>query len=763
MGGSASLPAGLDHQQLFDMTKDTRLIMNKLLDYGLHKITVSEFVKLSSPEGCKNYVMFLTNSIHKLFYELQVEPGTDKRGVIFFRSIKDLTEPTAQEKVERQSLCLTLAYFYTRIFQIYGSIALTLIDDINDISQIGIFDGTDQRQGFGAPGLHPTTMYGGAFSLTTMGNFQFLKSYLTTHTKDNEGYRTQYMGTTPTTIGSIYFTADIDGQDASQEGKFAIAYNNADKFSYLSMTATPRKGAVSDDFIVSFGRIKYQKKGDATNREAVLPDSIKKSMTVSGKVSTSSSTGYTYSISGTTTSVSDYFNKIFAILVPHIRSLVEGGSVAGINDQSERDVQESLRLSKIITNLSRVKPLGHCIARGMQLLRAAPFDTDGISSICKPKFVESTRVSDSGLKTTVSRSGLPVEKLKESPGLSALSQLFYDTVQFGTPQVLIGTTPGKDGHSSKEKYLEFIRKMSVMFGDTTRTARASSSPDEVIKEGLDAISIGRDNALCKILGIKEQDIKLPKSLANQVYESVKALFARQYAHAQNCGAIIYRLFRVQRDQSSGYFQISLNPSLIQGGFAELNNINYDARELLMKYYNDCETTYLHGVEDIIAAKLAHDEKEKAQAQAQAQAQQQQAQGQAQAQGAQGQAQAQGAPVRMPPAHVAAARSARRILTDASAAAEAARKAQQQVRAQGPVAQPSQRQRLANTTGVPATAISDRTLRREGLRSNPQQAERYRPGNATDSSLTRRLRSVPEVGSYGGRRRTIKRRHYIGKE
>ena len=147
MGGSASLPAGLDHQQLFDMTKDTRLIMNKLLDYGLHKITVSEFVKLSSPEGSKKYVMFLANSIHKLFYELQVEPGTDKRGVIFFRSIKDLTEPTAQEKVERQSLCLTLAYFYTRIFQIYGSIALTLIDDINDISQIGIFDGTDQTTG----------------------------------------------------------------------------------------------------------------------------------------------------------------------------------------------------------------------------------------------------------------------------------------------------------------------------------------------------------------------------------------------------------------------------------------------------------------------------------------------------------------------------------------------------------------------------------------------------------------------------------------
>jgi hypothetical protein len=396
----------------------------------------------------------------------------------------------------------------------------------------------------------------------------------------------------------------------------------------------------------------------------------------------------------------------------------------------------------------------------MQLLRAAPFDKEGISSICKPKFVESTRVSDAGLKTTVSRSGLPVEKLKDSPGLSALSQLFYDTVQFGTPQVLIGTTPGKDGNSTKEKYLEFIRRMSRMFGDKARTARVDSSPDEVIKEGLDAITIGRDDALCKLLGIKDKDMTLPNPLAKQVYESVKALFARQYAHAQDCGKIIDRLFRVQRDQSSGYFQISLSPSLIQGGFAELNNINYDTRELLMKYYIDCETTYLHSVEDIIAAKHDHDEKTKqAQAQAQAQQQQQQqAQGaQAQVQGAQVQgAQVQGAPARIPPARVAAARSARRILSDASAA-EAARKAQQAQQQQGQQQQGQQAQ-------------GQQAQRAPLLRPSPQQqqANQIRAQQAIYNSRfpgrRRSLRLNPILeGAEGGRRRTIKKKHYIGNE
>jgi hypothetical protein len=251
-------------------------------------------------------------------------------------------------------------------------------------------------------------------------------------------------------------------------------------------------------------------------------------------------------------------------------------------------------------------------------------------------------------------------------------------------------------------------------------ARVDSSPDEVIKEGLDAIRISRDDDLCKILGIKDQDMQLPNSVAKQVYESVKKLFAQQYAHAQDCGAIINRLFRVQRDQSSGYFQISLSPTLIQGGFPELNSINYDARELLMKYYYNCETTYLHGVQDIIDAKRAADAS-KAQAQQQQQQQQAQAQQQQQAQGAQAQVQAQ--------------------------QAQAQTQVQTQVQRQGqqsrvPILHPSPQQQRSNQLRAQQQIIYNSRFpgRRKSLRLNP----------------------IPE-GAEGGRRHTMKRRHYIGKE
>jgi hypothetical protein len=113
MGGSSSVPSELTHEKLFELTKDTRAIMDKLLEYTTKKISVNDFLQLSNPEGCKKYVLFMTNSLHKLFYELQIAPSTDRRGVIFFRSIKELGQPTKEEDVERQSLCLTLAYFYT--------------------------------------------------------------------------------------------------------------------------------------------------------------------------------------------------------------------------------------------------------------------------------------------------------------------------------------------------------------------------------------------------------------------------------------------------------------------------------------------------------------------------------------------------------------------------------------------------------------------------------------------------------------------------
>ena len=69
----------------------------------------------------------------------------------------------------------------------------------------------------------------------------------------------------------------------------------------------------------------------------------------------------------------------------------------------------------------------------MQLLRLEPLDNKyGVSHICKTRFLETSR--------GISRSGIPEpgDFLSKSPGLSSLANLFYDTINFGTPKLVIG-------------------------------------------------------------------------------------------------------------------------------------------------------------------------------------------------------------------------------------------------------------------------------------------------------------------------------------
>lgn len=607
MGGSSSVPSELTHERLFDLTRDTRSIMDKLLEYTTKKMSVNDFLQLSNPEGCKKYVLFMTNSLHKLFYELQIAPSTDRKGVIFFRSIKELGQPTKEEDVERQSLCLTLAYFYTRIFQIYGALALTLIDDISYLSKTGVLDMvSDATPRLRAPGLRPTAYFGGAesggvFSLNNMGKFGFLRKFLMDQTYGDKGFRTQYTGDGKES-GSVYFTSTLNdiAESSTQDGAFSIAYTNAKEFARLPVTVK-EMGVGSSSILLTFGKLGYLKKGELQEREVSLPSSIKTTLEIvltPGGVNRSS---VEYIIKGSNTTLFSYLKRLFAVLIPFVKQLVEGESTstnASVASVSESDTSEHLKLRRIIENLNRVKPLGHCIARGLQLLRSAPFkDEPNLSYICKPKFLETSRITEEGVKTTSSRSGIPEpgNKLRESPGISALAQLFYDTILFGNNQLQISET-------SKKQYIDFITVMSRLFGDQSMK---DADPETKVSRGIMDVQDVRDRELCKALpaDVSRENLIVSSAVSRQVYHHVGQLFQRQLQHAKECGKIFQRLFSIQRDPRTGVVQIALSSNIINGGFPEINRVNQDARELLINYYKDCETTYLYGMKTVIDSKL----------------------------------------------------------------------------------------------------------------------------------------------------------------
>jgi hypothetical protein len=165
------------------------------------EIGIRDFYLLSNPTECKKYVLFLANNIYKSFYELGISPTKDKKGIIAFRSIKELTEIQESEKLEHQSLCLILSYFYTRIFQIFGALALTLIDDANIMSDRGLLLDTYDKQRLLAPGMRPYITSGGMEKqkggqgggvLPDFGVFNFIKSYIYSDVPSMDyGYRTK--------------------------------------------------------------------------------------------------------------------------------------------------------------------------------------------------------------------------------------------------------------------------------------------------------------------------------------------------------------------------------------------------------------------------------------------------------------------------------------------------------------------------------------------------------------------------------------------
>ncbi len=631
MGAGQSVSSTLTREKVFELTKDTRGVMNILLDYMLKELTVRDFLALSNPTECKKYVLFMANNLYKYFYELEIVPTKDKRGVIAFRPVKELINPPEDDQIERQSLCLTLSYFYTRIFQIYGALALTLIDDAQYMIESGIIPryGDTTKKGLLAPGYKPYTTQGGdtiqnskqegglpngRTLVLDLGNFYFLHSYLSSERSSNKGFLTKYSGEGESD-GIIYFDTEKRRRDVVsrrgffeeeetqlQRGIFSIGYSGAKNYSYLEVFARS-EGIGTGRIKFEFGKLSYIKKGTTESLTVDVPSDIisQKSFSVKSFKATDRSTTE-YTISGSSSSINEYFNKIFEKVVPYVKRHAEGAKES--TTPSETGTDEQLRLGRTIQNLVKTKPLGHCLARALQLLKTVPMKGEpGISNICRAKFFEQTITSsETGTKKVVSRSGIPEpgSSLDTSPGLAALSQLFYDTVLVGSPKLVMGTKPGPGGGpSTTQQYISFMKTMARLFGDDLDSIGAPKSNGALKEAGLKGIRDRRDKDLC---GSVTGEIIVPASITGNVYDIVNQMYKMQVEHAAKAGQIFNMLFSIKRDKPTGRYIISLSENIIKKGFPEIERINFLARDVLVKYYSTCELKYLQGMKIILDTK-----------------------------------------------------------------------------------------------------------------------------------------------------------------
>jgi len=584
MGNSQSI---VSKEKLSSMTHNTRYVMDKILQYMLKELHVRDFVNMSDDTECKKYVLFKANMLYKYFYELEIMPTRDKRGVISFRKFEDIKSADKKQGAsERKSLCLMIAYYYTRIFQIYGALALTLIDDA-EMSSDFVSDSlvTPGRPGYVREGYVRKEQRGGTLSeseiVKKLSGFSRLSRLIDSNSNEHTRYGLKLIYTDKR-IKSIYFKVDQKG-GSKEYGIFSIFYGTGTYRIILKISIDINNPITN---ILKIGECYYEKttkKIEIKNKQIEIKENTDNSI------------------------IQSFFDKIFERISDTMEDSSDTYTERGVESE-KTGVTSKLKIESTIKKIEKRENYGHCVARALQLLKTIQMD----GSLCDAKF-----------QTTPFKS-IPYSKFDDSYGLPSLAILFYDTIQNAT--INIGVKPGPNGRSSFEEYTQFMKKMSTLF-----EGKEEADKRDFSKLKLENLSNKRDPELCKLTG--DKSFKIDPSTKTKVNSNVNKLFQIQYQHAIKCGSIFNQLFNIQNDNG---FKISLHNNILNKGFVELDRINRLTRQVLVDYYSNCETEYLQGVQTIINANKARQPKVQGQAQVQPKPQpkpqaQVQAQVQAQAQ------------------------------------------------------------------------------------------------------------------------------------
>lgn len=563
----------IDRDKLFVATKSTRMLMDTILEYLLQKLNMKDFFVLSSPTECKKYVMALAGTLDTIFYELSIVPEAKKDGTIYFRASKDLTEPVGErQKANRQSLCVILSYFYTRIFQIFGALALSVIDEASSMIDTGLASTIkgDILRIRGAEPIDIRVKRGGATiggNIDNLGAFSFLRDDLV---KEETQYGHLFKAA-PRTMSFMKKSGSVDW--AAGPGTKATIYVGMkgvkNKFIEFDLTASAAGGIASNTIRLYVGDLRVA--GVKYNIPSEITD---KTITLEREMP-----GVPYTLrSDTTISAVQVIFDIAGKLVKYVEEKGYGRdeSATGRDETlTSQDILAPLKVDRTMIALTRDKPLAHCIARAMQLLSARPIEgKEALSSVCKKKFLETA----SG---TV-RSGIPApgDSIDKSPGLYALNQLFFDAVKYGLPEIGMK-------NNTLEQYRAFLKDMAVAFNDVGTTAPEKMS-DVKSRQGCDGA---------------DMSIALKADAIPGVYTVIRKMYEVQLAHTANAGKIIGQLFLIKYDKGAEKFTFSIHPNIFKKGIIEVERINAEARGVLVNYYKSCEGLYKIGKERVMDGRV----------------------------------------------------------------------------------------------------------------------------------------------------------------
>jgi hypothetical protein len=242
-----------------------------------------------------------------------------------------------------------------------------------------------------------------------------------------------------------------------------------------------------------------------------------------------------------------------------------------IPHDSDNIPNESLRVKKLWDALTSDPPVkAFCVARAMQLLSPAALEgalpSEALTSICRTTFPYQSNGS-------IGKVGQSIDKIH---GVRAMASLFIDTIQNGVPKV-----------TEAAKYKDFLRGFKTMFERVQDVPPAGPSSLGEITERPPGFCPPGDN----------RGIINDRSVISTLRSKVLEMINRQITHTGNVMKVISKLFTVE-----GSGQVLFNVSVKTKGIPYIDSVAAEARELLLKYYSDCEAKYTEGLHTLSAAR-----------------------------------------------------------------------------------------------------------------------------------------------------------------
>jgi hypothetical protein len=564
----------LTRADVLKATEQPRLLVNRLFSFFADKFAQKDLLALANPARCSDYVFVMADALDRLFYELRVEPGKDKKGVLLFRKAQDLTrlEPESAEGQQRRILCLSIAFFYIRIFQIYASLALSVNDDLLYGTGSGMPFGSPvggPARAMVAPGLEGTYAIGGSSSGSSeqhggvtdenIRKFSILKHYLTRDLSRP--------------AGSFYF-------DKYPNIVLNVTKESKNLTIFRTTSSTEGPIAVTCNFMIRLSGLKDERRYLTFDKFSSTEEIYNEKLKANGPIGyfVTKSGDHSYSAEKTNEAVDDI---IFRVMVSarevalgrrlpnkaRVRVVGQPGVAPGLGQPQEVGVPDGLKTAFLLARLRQVpKPLAHCVARSLQLL-----NVDALSS---PRIPTEVRSSICKVKFEASHGGIPDvgTAITSAPGIGALQQLFFDKISAAKPAM---------SDDSAASYQTFVKKMAEQFGENPSAPTIYLG--SVINK-MDKACVGAPTKRDKIITVKD-----PNSI-RLAQQSVQTLWKLQIEHDKKAIEILSKLVVVAKIPGGGV-KIGLNPLILKTGNPGVAIVAKEARDLLVKYYTNCESAF----------------------------------------------------------------------------------------------------------------------------------------------------------------------------